>query len=106
MLTKRLQRNGRNFFPALIVGSSLLVFASSPASANQWSYPGDPGFVATSPQQLPAAAASWQTPEYGTYTGVDPTTGGTAVTLPWQLTSVNASTAYALGTTGRVSRWA
>ena len=80
---------------------SLLVVAGSPASANEWSYPGDPGFVATSPSEVPAAKASWQTPEYGNYTGHDPSTGGTAVNFPWQLVAVNASTAYALGYYGQ-----
>jgi subtilase-type serine protease len=99
--TKRRQSKGAKSFLAPVVCLSLLVVAASSASANQWSYPGDPGFVATSPQDLPAAIASWQTPEYGNYTGVDPSTGGTAVTLPWQLTAVNASTAYALGYYGQ-----
>jgi hypothetical protein len=85
----------------LIVWLSLLVFVGSPASANEWSYPGDPGFVATSPQQLPAAKASWETPEYGFYTGHDPLTAGTGVNSPWQLVGVNASTAYALGYYGQ-----
>jgi hypothetical protein len=84
--TKRQQSRRVNAFLALTVSSSLLVFAGSPASANQWSYPGDPGFVATSPQQLPAARVSWQTPEYGFFTGHDPSTPGTAVDFPWQLT--------------------
>ena len=99
--TKRQESKWLKSLLALAVCLSLPVVSSSPASANQWSYPGDPGFVATTPQQLPAAAASWQTSEYGDYTGVDPSTGGTAVTLPWQLTSVNASTAYALGYYGQ-----
>ena len=89
------------FFQAFIVCLSLLVFVGSPASANEWSYPGDPGFVATSPEQLPAAKASWQTPEYGNYTGHDPLTPGTTVNWPWQLFAVNASTAYALGYYGQ-----
>src|SRR5215831_10026240 len=101
IVTKRHQSHGINLSPVRIACLSLLIFAGSTASANQWSYPGDPGFVATSPAQLPAAIASWQTPEYGNYTGVDPSTGGTAVTLPWQLTAVNASTAYALGYYGQ-----
>ena len=92
---------GLNFFQALIVCLSLLVLVDSPASANEWSYPGDPGFVATSPEQLPVAKASWETPEYGNYTGHDPLTPGTAVNWPWQLAAVNASTAYALGYYGQ-----
>ena len=101
IVTERHHSKGTNSLLASVLCLSFLVVAGSPASANQWSYPGDPGFVATSPQQLPAAIASWQTPEYGNYTGVDPSTGGTAVTLPWQLTAVNASTAYALGYYGQ-----
>ena len=65
-VTKWQQSKGVNFFPALIVCLSLLVFTGSPASANQWSYPGDPGFVATTPSEVAAARLSWQTPEYGT----------------------------------------
>jgi len=99
--TKRQQSRRLNAFLALTVCSSLLVLAGSPARANQWSYPGDPGFVATSPQQLPAARLSWQTPEYGFFTGHDPSTPGTAVDFPWQLAAVNASTAYALGYYGQ-----
>jgi subtilase-type serine protease len=65
---------------------SLLVFAGSPASANQWSYLGDPGFVATNPSEVPAATLSWQTPEY---------------LHAWGLNAENASTAYALGYYGQ-----
>ena len=64
-------------------------------------YPGDPGFVATSPGELDAAKASWETPEYGYYTGHNPSNPGTAVDSPWQLVAVNASTAYALGYFGQ-----
>lgn len=64
-------------------------------------YPEDPGFVATSPGELDAAKASWETPEYGYYTGHNPSTPGTAVNSPWQLVAVNASTAYALGYRGQ-----
>jgi subtilase-type serine protease len=91
----------KNFFLALIVCLSLLVFAGSPAGANEWSYPGDPGFVAASPEELDAAKASWETPEYGYYFGYDPSTGGTTINAPWQLVAVNASTAYALGYYGQ-----
>ncbi len=101
VLTRRQQGQGTNLFLALAACSSLLVFVGSPASANEWSYPGDPGRVATSPADLPAAKASWETPEYGNYTGHDPSTGGTAVQWPWQLFAVNASTAYALGYYGQ-----
>ncbi|MBO1329832.1 S8 family serine peptidase [Streptomyces sp. VRA16 Mangrove soil] len=72
-----------------------------PEGCAQCSYPGDPGFVATSPAELDAARASWETPEYGYYTGHNPATSGTEVNSPWQLVAVNASTAYALGYCGR-----
>ena len=65
------------------------------------SYPGDPGVVATNPSQLGAAKASWETPEYGYFTGHNPSTPGTAVNAPWQLTAVNASTAFAMGYCGQ-----
>ncbi|MGC4806125.1 S8 family serine peptidase [Micromonospora sp. DT233] len=64
-------------------------------------YPGDPGFVATRPGELDAAKASWETPEYGYYTGHNPSNPGAAVDSPWQLVAVNASTAYALGYFGQ-----
>jgi subtilase-type serine protease len=64
-------------------------------------YPGDPGTVATNPSQLAAAKASWETPEYGYFTGHNPSTPGTAVNAPWQLVAVNASTAFAMGYCGQ-----
>ena len=82
IVTKRQQSKGVNSLLARVVCLSLLVVAGSPASANEWSYPGDPGFVATNPSEVPAARLSWQTPEYGNYTGHDPSTGGTAVNGP------------------------
>jgi len=100
LVTKWQQRKGVNFFLALIVCLSLLVFAGSPASANEWSYPEDPGFVATDPSQVAAAKASWETPEYGNFTGRIPSTAP-AVNAPWQLVAVDASTAYALGYYGQ-----
>jgi subtilase-type serine protease len=90
---------------ALVVGLCLLVFAGPAAGATQSScenqYPGDPGFVATSPSQVNAARASWETPEYGFFTGHNPSTPGTAVNAPWQLVAVNASTAFAMGYCGQ-----
>ena len=90
---------------SLTVCLSPLVFAGSAAGADQSScanqYPGDPGFVATSPSELDAAKASWETPEYGYYTGHNPSTPGTVVNAPWQLVAVNASTAFALGYCGQ-----
>src|SRR5215212_2344655 len=101
IVTKRQKSTGVNSFLARVVWLSLLAVASTPASANQWSYPGDPGFVATNPSEVPAARLSWQTPEYGLFTGHDPSTTGTAVNAPWQLVAINASTAYALGYYGQ-----
>jgi subtilase-type serine protease len=89
----------------LTVSLSSLVVTGSTASANQSpctnQYPGDPGLVTTSPSELDAARASWETPEYGYYTGHNPSTPGTAVNAPWQLVAVNASTAFALGYCGQ-----
>jgi len=56
------------------------------AVANQWSYPADPGRVATSPADFAAARATWETPEYR---------------RSWGLTAQNASSAYALGFYGQ-----
>ena len=99
--TRRQQSKAINSFLAPAFGLSLLVVLGSTASANEWSFPGDPGFIARSKTELPAAKASWETREYGSFTGVNPSTGGTAVTAPWQLVAVNASTAYALGYYGQ-----
>ncbi|MEF3404907.1 S8 family serine peptidase [Agromyces sp. CCNWLW203] len=96
-------------FLAPVLGLPLLAVAGSPAHAQsdfaddctQFSHPGDTGFVATGPTDVDAARASWETPEYGFYTGHNPSTPGTAVNAPWQLVAVNASTAYALGYCGQ-----
>ncbi|MFF2449776.1 S8 family serine peptidase [Neobacillus sp. NPDC058068] len=101
IVTKWQQRKGLKFFHSLIVCSSLLVFSGSPASALSWTYPEDPGFVAKNPGEMAAAKASWETPEYGYYTGHNPSTPGTTINSPWQLAAVNASTAYALGYFGQ-----
>ena len=87
----------------LTVCLASLVFASSAAGADEPcpTYPGDPGFVASDPSELEAAKASWETPEYGYYTGHNPSTPGTAINSPWQLAAVNASTAFALGYCGQ-----
>src|SRR4051794_23002823 len=99
------QRPGVIAYVVLTVFLSSLVVTGSTASAQQPSctnqYPGDPGVVATSPSQLDAAKASWETPEYGYYTGHNPSTPGTAVNAPWQLAAVNASTAFAMGDCGQ-----
>ncbi|SCF17848.1 autotransporter-associated beta strand repeat-containing protein [Micromonospora coriariae] len=94
---------GIAFFPAgFASASSKTGPTSTPGHTGGGpAYPGDPGFVATSPGELDAAKASWETPEYGYYTGHDPSTPGTAVNSPWQLVAVNASTAYALGYRGQ-----
>src|SRR4029453_8631586 len=106
IVTKWQQRTGVIVLLALIACLCSLVFAGSAVSATQspcaqWSYPEDPGFVATNPSELDAARASWETPEYGYFTGHNPSTPGTAVNSPWQLVAVNASTAYALGYYGQ-----
>gem|GEM_PF-3358337 len=75
--------------------------AGAQATACTDQYPGDPGFVATSPGELEAAKASWETPEYGYFTGHNPSTPGTAINAPWQLVAVNASTAFAMGYCGQ-----
>ena len=104
-MTRWQQRPGVIAFLVLTVCLSSLVFTGSAASAQQSSctnqYPGDPGFVATSPSELDAAKASWETPEYGYFTGHNPSTPGTAVNAPWQLDAVNASTAFAMGYCGQ-----
>ncbi|MET8354850.1 S8 family serine peptidase [Micromonospora sp. NPDC005206] len=94
---------GIAFFPAgFASASSKTGPTSTPGHTGGGpAYPGDPGFVATSPGELDAAKASWETPEYGYYTGHNPSTPGTAVNSPWQLVAVNASTAYALGYRGQ-----
>lgn len=93
---------GKGVNPRLTPVVCLLVAAfGTPASANEWSYPGDPGFIARSAQEVPAAKASWETPEYGYYAGFDPSGSSTAVSFAWQLVAVNASTAYALGYYGQ-----
>ncbi|MGW3810679.1 S8 family serine peptidase [Micromonospora sp. NPDC005113] len=94
---------GIAFFPAgFASASSKTGPTSTPGHTGGGpAYPGDPGFVATSPRELDAAKASWETPEYGYYTGHNPSTPGTAVNSPWQLVAVNASTAYALGYRGQ-----
>ena len=79
---------------------SVLVLAAAAANANQRSYPGDPGYVARNAQELPAAKASWETPEYGFFTGINPAVGST-INAAWQLVAINASTAYALGYYGQ-----
>ncbi|MFD6177548.1 MULTISPECIES: S8 family serine peptidase [unclassified Isoptericola] len=86
----------------------LVLIAASPSSAQtssddcaQFSYPGDPAFVAASPDEVDAARASWETPEYGFFTGHNPASPGTAIDAPWQMAAVNASSAYALGYCGQ-----
>ncbi|MGQ5262090.1 S8 family serine peptidase [Micromonospora sp. ZYX-F-536] len=94
---------GIAFFPAgFASASSKTGPTSTPGhTGGGTAYPEDPGFVARSPGELDAAKASWETPEYGYYTGHNPSTPGTAVNSPWQLVAVNASTAYALGYRGQ-----
>jgi autotransporter-associated beta strand protein len=94
---------GVAFFPAGFASASSKTGPTlTLGQAGGWpTYPGDPGFVAKSPGELDAAKASWETPEYGYYTGHNPANPGTAVDSPWQLVAVNASTAYALGYFGQ-----
>ena len=97
-VTRRHRGRGVPFLLAPLAALSLLAMGL-PAHANPWSYPGDPGFVARNAQELPAAKASWETPEYGNFTGI--LSGSSTVNAPWQLVAVNASTAYALGYYGQ-----
>jgi autotransporter-associated beta strand protein len=72
--------------PAFALTALWAALCATSAVANEWSYPTDPGRVATSPADLAAAKASWETPEYQ---------------RSWGLTAMNASTAYALGYYGQ-----
>ncbi len=72
--------------PAFALTALLAALYATSAVANQWSYAGDPGFVATSPADFAAAKASWETAEY---------------MRSWGLTAQAASTAYALGYYGQ-----
>jgi hypothetical protein len=72
--------------PAFAPTALWAALCATSAVANEWSYPTDPGRVATSPADLAAAKASWETPEYQ---------------RSWGLTAMNASTAYALGYYGQ-----
>ncbi|MDG9674112.1 S8 family serine peptidase [Micromonospora sp. DH14] len=94
---------GIALFPAGFASASPKTgLTSTPGStAGGPAYPGDPGLVARTPGELGAAKASWETPEYGYYSGHNPANPGTAIDSPWQLVAVNASTAYALGYRGQ-----
>ena len=83
--TKR-QYRWKETTPAFALTALWAALCATNAVANQWSYPTDPGFVATSPADLAAAEASWETPEY---------------LRSWGLTAQQASTAYALGYYGQ-----
>ena len=72
--------------PAFALAALWAALFATGAVANQWSYPTDPGRVATSPADLAAAKASWETPEY---------------LRVWGLTAQEASIAYALGYYGQ-----
>lgn len=88
MSSKAKHRNNRwkEATPAFALTALWAALYTTCAVANQWSYPGDPGRIATSPADLAAAKASWQTPEY---------------LRSWGLTAQDASTAYALGYYGQ-----
>jgi subtilase-type serine protease len=91
----------------LSVALSAALYATG-AAANEYTYAGDPGFVARSPGEVAAAKASWETEEYGTFTGHNPLrpftptpTNPEPINSAWQLFAINASTAYALGYFGQ-----
>ncbi|MDR0576756.1 MAG: S8 family serine peptidase, partial [Candidatus Accumulibacter sp.] len=81
-------RNGkaRPVFCLTALSAALLSIMGGGASANEYSYANDPGYVAADPSQVAAAKASWETAEYLR-------SGGLAV--------LNASSAYALGYFGQ-----
>ena len=83
---KRQYTRWKEATPAFALTALWAALYATSAVANQWSYPTDPGFVATSPADLAAAEASWQTAEYQ---------------RSWGLTAEKASTAYALGYYGQ-----
>src|SRR5690349_17188511 len=85
-MSARLFEGWKEATPAFALTALAAALYATGAMANQWSYPGDPGFVATSPADLAAAKASWETPEYK---------------RSWGLTAQEASTAYALGYYGQ-----
>lgn len=72
--------------PAFALTALSAALHATCATANEWSYPGDPGIVATSPADFDAAKASWETPEF---------------LESWGLPAEEASTAYALGYYGQ-----
>ncbi|HZZ95261.1 MAG TPA: S8 family serine peptidase [Usitatibacter sp.] len=72
--------------PAFALTALFAALSAANAVANEWSYPTDPGRIATSPADLDAAKASWETAEYQ---------------RAWGLRAMNASTAYALGYYGQ-----
>ena len=83
---KRQSTRWKEATPAFALTALWAALFATGALANEWSYPGDPGFVATSPADFAAAKASWETPEY---------------MRSWGLTAQEASTAYALGYYGQ-----
>jgi subtilisin family serine protease len=83
---KRLYTPWKKATPAFALTALWAALHATSVVANQWSYPTDPGRVATSPADLAAAAASWETAEYK---------------RSWGLTAQEASIAYALGYYGQ-----
>lgn len=83
---KRQYTRWKKATPAFALTALWAALYATSAFANQWSYPTDPGRVATSPADLAAAKASWETAEYQ---------------RSWGLTAQEASTAYALGYYGQ-----
>ena len=83
---KRQYTRWKEATPAFALTALLAALYATSAVANEWSYPTDPGRVATSPADFAAAKASWETAEYK---------------RSWGLTAQKASTAYALGYYGQ-----
>jgi len=83
---KRQHTRWKDATPAFALTALWAALYAASAVANPWSYPTDPGRIATSPADLAAAEASWQTAEY---------------LRVWGLTAQQASTAYALGYYGQ-----
>ncbi len=83
---KRQYARWKEATPAFALTALVAALHATSAVANEWSYPTDPGRVATSPADFAAAKASWETAEYK---------------RSWGLTAQEASTAYALGYYGQ-----
>ena len=83
IVTKRQQSNGREPFPGaccLLVLTGLCRFSGQRECSGRTRE--TPALSPRVHRNSPAARASWETPEYGYYTGHDPSTAGTAVNAP------------------------